>query len=99
MKNLILIFLLPLSLSAQSKYWISFSNKGGQAINTTEVSLSERALERRNRQNISISVSDLPVLHQTIYKQLKTLDSKFLIVLDGLMELWFLPTILFWQTV
>ena len=61
MKNLVLIFLLPLSLSAQSKYWISFSDKGGQTINTTEVSLSERAIERRNRQNISITVSDLPV--------------------------------------
>ena len=62
MRSLILIFLLPLSLSAQYKYWISFSDKGGQAINTTEVSLSERAIERRNRQNIAISVSDLPFL-------------------------------------
>ena len=61
MRSLILIFLLPLSLSAQYKYWISFSDKGKQAINITEVSLSERAIERRNRQNIAISVSDLPV--------------------------------------
>ena len=28
MRSLILIFLLPLSLSAQHKYWISFSDKG-----------------------------------------------------------------------
>ena len=61
MRILTLIFLLPLSLSAQFKYWISFSDKGGQAINTTEVSLSERSIERRNRQNIAITVSDLPV--------------------------------------
>ena len=61
MRSLILILLLPLSLSAQYKYWISFSDKGKQAINITEVSLSERAIERRNRQNIAISVSDLPV--------------------------------------
>ena len=61
MRSLILIFLLPLSLSAQYKYWISFSDKGGQTINTSEVSLSERAIERRSRQNIAVSVSDLPV--------------------------------------
>ena len=77
MKSLILIFLLPLSLSAQSKYWISFSNKGGQAINTTEVSLSERALERRNRQNIPISVSDLPVYSDYI-QAVKNLGFKVL---------------------
>ena len=61
MRSLILIFLFPLSLSAQHKYWISFSDKGGQSIKKTEVSLSDRAIERRNRQNISISVSDLPI--------------------------------------
>ena len=61
MRALILIFLLPLSLSAQYKYWISLSDKGGQTISTTEVSLSERAIERRSRQNIAVSVSDLPV--------------------------------------
>ena len=61
MRSLIPLFLLPLSLSAQYKYWISFFDKGKQAINITEVSLSERAIERRNRQNIAISVSDLLV--------------------------------------
>lgn len=61
MRSLILIFLLPLSLSAQHKYWLSFTDKGGQTIENTEASLSERAIERRSRQNISISVSDLPV--------------------------------------
>ena len=67
MRSLIFIFLLPLSLSAQSKYWISFSDKGGQTINTIEVSLSERAIDRRNRQNIAISVSDLPVYTDYIH--------------------------------
>ena len=66
MRRLILIFLLPLSLSAQHKYWISFSDKGKQKINIAEVSLSKRSIERRNRQNISISVSDLPVYTEYI---------------------------------
>ena len=66
MKLLILIFLLPFSLSAQHKYWLSFSDKGGQTIKTTELCLSERAIERRNRQNIAITVSDLPVYSEYI---------------------------------
>lgn len=66
MRSLILILLFPLSLSAQNKYWVSFSDKGGQTINNTEASLSERAIERRNRQNIAISTSDLPVFSEYI---------------------------------
>ena len=77
MRFLILIFLIPFSLSAQHKYWLSFSDKGGQSIKTTELCLSERAIERRNRQNIAITVSDLPVNTEYI-QEIRNLGFKIL---------------------
>lgn len=61
MRWLLLILAFPLSLSAQHKLWISFSNKGSQTLSNTEVSISERAKERRIRQNIALSTRDLPI--------------------------------------
>lgn len=66
MRILILILLFPLSVSAQDKYWVSFSDKGEQTIHNTEVALSERAKDRRVRQNIAISTADLPVFSDYI---------------------------------
>ncbi len=49
--------------SAQSYWWIGFTDKRGTAgtIEQPELYLSEKALERRNRQGIGIDSTDLPV--------------------------------------
>ena len=49
--------------TGQSWYWIGFTDKAGSphSIHKPETFLSERAIERRVRQNIPIDISDLPV--------------------------------------
>lgn len=57
------ILLLSLNGWSQSYYWIGFSNKNNSPWSLTKPRefLSERALERRRRQNIAIDSLDLPV--------------------------------------
>lgn len=69
MKKIILFFFLSvffsLNLSAQfTKYIVKFSNKTGTpfSINDPSKFLSQRAIERRTKQHISIDESDLPVV-------------------------------------
>ncbi len=72
MKSLSAVLLLPavwLSVLASAqgvapdKYWIRFTDKATTpfSIDAPEAFLSERALERRNRQQIAITQEDLPV--------------------------------------
>jgi serine protease AprX len=62
-----LLLILPLSLFSQKlsdgTYWISFSDKAGEnfSLSDPEKFLSQRSLVRRARQNISLSMEDLPV--------------------------------------
>jgi len=69
MKKIILFFFLSvffsLNLSAQfTKYIVKFSNKTGTpfSINDPSKFLSQRAIERRTKQHISIDETDLPVV-------------------------------------
>ncbi len=60
---LILGLVLSLSANAQNYYWIGFTDKKDSpySLEAPEEYLSERAIERRIRQNISIDSLDLPV--------------------------------------
>lgn len=51
------------NVSAQTYYWVAFKNKTGTqfTIDKPEEFLSDRAIERRARQNIPIVESDLPI--------------------------------------
>jgi serine protease AprX len=67
MRWLTLILLFPLCLSAQDyKYWVSFADKGPQTLQNATPALSERALERRAKQNIPLHSTDLPVFSEYI---------------------------------
>lgn len=61
----IFILLNSLSLYAQtfSRYWIEFTDKNNSAYSISNPSafLSQRSIDRRNKQNISIKENDLPV--------------------------------------
>jgi serine protease AprX len=64
----ILIVLLVSSMSAYcqvapNKYWVKFTDKSnsGFSVDNPIEYLSQRAIERRMRQNISIDISDIPV--------------------------------------
>ncbi len=62
-------------------YWVAFTDKKGTVgdINHPETFLSERAIERRTRQNIAIDSLDLPVSH--IYlDSLATMGAEVLMV-------------------
>lgn len=69
MKNTIQIFLLVLipfftfGQVAPDKYWVQFTDKEGTpySIESPEAFLTQRAIDRRMRQGISISEHDLPV--------------------------------------
>lgn len=68
MKKIISICLLFLSIgysSAQTKinYWISFTDKNNSpySLEHPEAFLSEKAIARRTRQNITVNISDIPV--------------------------------------
>ncbi len=49
--------------STSGKYWIEFNDKNGSpfSIKNPSAYLSQKSIERRNKQNIAISISDLPV--------------------------------------
>lgn len=57
------ISLLSTSTHAQLHYWVQFNTKTGTpySINNPEAYLSQRSIERRNRQGIEIDSTDLPV--------------------------------------
>jgi len=59
---------------APAKYWVQFTDKNNSpySINSPEEFLSERAIERRNRQQIYITEQDLPV-NRTYIDSLKKL--------------------------
>ncbi len=61
--SLFFLFLATSSSLAQKRYWIVFTNKANTpySLSSPEIFLSERAIERRNRQGIAIDSSDLPV--------------------------------------
>ncbi|WP_430816221.1 S8 family serine peptidase [Carboxylicivirga sp. RSCT41] len=66
MKQLIAILFFALcfnTLKAQSGYWISFTDKKDSpySVEVPEDFLSDRAIERRQKQNIQINEEDLPV--------------------------------------
>lgn len=74
MKNLYLIIISMLLTSvllaqvSSDKYWIKFTDKDNSpySINNPEAFLSQRAIERRNKQGIEIEANDLPVNPQYI---------------------------------
>ena len=45
------------------KYWVKFTDKDNSvfSVNNPEYFLSQRAIDRRNSQNISIQIQDLPI--------------------------------------
>ncbi len=66
MKKLIVLLAFTLSsliVQAQNTYWISFTDKANSpfSISNPQLFLSPRAIERRNRQGITITETDLPV--------------------------------------
>ena len=60
---LLLLFITPLPAVAQTWYWVGFTDKAGSPYSTDDplAYLSERAVERRMRQQIPIDELDLPV--------------------------------------
>lgn len=75
---LMLLFIFPathlLSQTAPDKYWIKFTDKNNSLyqISSPEQFLSQRAIDRRTRQNIPIVENDLPV-NQNYIDSLKSL--------------------------
>ncbi len=69
MKNFIILIILSIfsqfvfAQTESYKYWIQFNNKDGNPFSLKNPSayLSQKAIDRRNKQNILISSSDLPV--------------------------------------
>lgn len=59
----LLMFVQPFQLRAQDYYWVAFTdkNKSGFSLSTPKEYLSERALQRRTNQGITIDSLDLPV--------------------------------------
>ncbi len=55
-------FLLSSASQAQLHYWVQFNTKAGTpfSINNPETFLSQRSIERRNRQGVEIDSTDLP---------------------------------------
>ncbi len=65
-KSVLLALLLGVSTTLLADcYWVAFTDKKGTVgdINQPETFLSERAIERRTKQNIAIDSLDLPVSH------------------------------------
>lgn len=67
---------LPAPIS-EYKYWIRLSDKDGTAFSTDNPSafLSDKAIERRTKQEIDITIQDLPV-NADYVTQIKNLDDK-----------------------
>ena len=65
-------------LEAQNYYWVAFTDKNNSeySLSNPQEYLSERAIERRFKQNISIDSLDLP-LNQTYIDSVLTLDVEF----------------------
>jgi subtilisin family serine protease len=68
MKNIFFLFIIvillkPFNTKAQNYYWVAFSNKNNSpwSLSFPEDYLSEKAIERREKQNIAIDSLDLPV--------------------------------------
>lgn len=57
------------------KYWVEFKDKNGSSfsLKAPDAYLSQKALDRRSKQNILISISDLPV-SPTYVNEIKTMD-------------------------
>lgn len=82
-KNIILLFTVLLLFSAfkvksQEYYWVAFTDKNNTSFSLTEPEkyLSERAIQRRIRQNIPIDSLDLPVNSEYI-QQVTVLGVEF----------------------
>lgn len=58
-----LFFHFAIAQTTPSKYWVQFKDKNGSpfSLNDPSVYLSQKAIDRRNKQNILISINDLPV--------------------------------------
>jgi serine protease AprX len=66
MRFLVLLLLLPVAVAAQvapEKYWVQFTDKDNTpfSVAAPEQFLSQRSIDRRQRQQIAIDQSDLPV--------------------------------------
>lgn len=68
------LYFSTLNLAAQSKYFVKFTDKNGSpySIDNPSAFLSERAITRRAKQNINITVEDLPVNPSYIEQVLQT---------------------------
>lgn len=79
MRNIFLgifILLFAVSLSAQNKYWVVFTDKGNHqfSLNNPSQFLSENAIARRQFFEIPISITDIPV-HQNYIEKVIDLDA------------------------
>jgi hypothetical protein len=78
-----ILLLLPFELFPQkladSAYWVNLADKSGSrfSLSAPEEFLSERSLERRAKQNIALTVEDLPV-NQTYLDSLNNIGLKIL---------------------
>ncbi|MBT6808085.1 MAG: S8 family serine peptidase [Flavobacteriales bacterium] len=77
MKKIIIFFMLPLSVFSQQleyKFFIKFTDKLNNEYKLSEAEkfLSEKSINRRVKQNISLNISDLPVT-QTYVDQIKNI--------------------------
>ena len=68
MNKIFLLLFISISTFAQQdsityKYWVKFTDKDNSvfSVNNPEYFLSQRAIDRRNSQNISIQIQDLPI--------------------------------------
>ena len=68
MNKIFVLLFISISTFAQQdsityKYWVEFMDKDNSvfSVNNPEYFLSQRAIERRNNQNISIQIQDLPI--------------------------------------
>ena len=61
--SIFLLMLLSFHVKAQDYYWVAFTNKNNTAysLSNPEEYLSDRAIQRREKQNIAIDSLDLPV--------------------------------------
>jgi len=60
-----LFFHFAIAQTTSSKFWVQFKDKSGSpfSVNDPSAYLSQKAIDRRNKQNILIGINDLPVNH------------------------------------
>ncbi|MDO9188194.1 MAG: S8 family serine peptidase [Bacteroidia bacterium] len=60
-----LFFHFAIAQTTSSKFWVQFKDKNGSpfSVNDPSAYLSQKAIDRRNKQNILIDINDLPVNH------------------------------------